>query len=354
MKLSYNQRQHSYWLDGKRCKGVTSVAGIPDDTYNLQKWQQRTVALGMALPESGPLRDRAIAHFDDRSELGDIAEDAMRAAKAHEKAARGTAFHRVLERHDLGQSLIDTPENRALRTAYDKALQAAGLVVVEEYVERIVVHEKQLIAGRFDRYFKRKRDGKLVVGDVKTGSIKYPHKMAVQLAMYVNADLLAGPIPGSGGETEVFEKLPENLDRKWGYIIHAPDADHVDIVKIDIAKGWTAFTKAIVPTLAWRKEDDLTKEVGSVEVADLLEAASDERVSWIKGRLQLLTMLDNADAAKRMVALAWPAEVAKPKSGGAWSEQDIDALDAVISHVERECSAGFPVRDPAKREMKSA
>lgn len=353
MKLSYNDRQHAYWLDGKRCKGVTSVAGIPDDTYNLQNWQKRMVALGMALPSSAPLLERAVAHFDDKAELNNIAEDAMRAAKAHDKAERGTAIHRVLERHDLGQELIDTPENRAMRVAYDKALKAAGLEVVEEYVERIVVHEKHLIAGRFDRYLRRRRDGKLVVGDVKSGSIAYPHKMAVQLAMYVNADWLAGPVPGSGGETEEFSKLPEKLDRKSGYIIHAPDPDHVNIVKIDIGKGWTAFNKAIVPTLAWRKQADLVQEVGSVEVAELLEPASDERAQWIRGRLNVLATFIG-DPAKRMVALGWPAGVPKPKEGVPWTEAHVDELDGLLSKVERECSASFPVDDPSQKEMQAA
>ena len=41
MHLKYNDRQHAYWLDGSRCKGVTTVAKIPDDTYNLDQWRKR-------------------------------------------------------------------------------------------------------------------------------------------------------------------------------------------------------------------------------------------------------------------------------------------------------------------------
>lgn len=356
MKLKYNDRWHSYHLNGTRCKGVTNVAGIPDDTYNLQNWQKRMVALGMALPDSKPLHERALAHFDDKSALGDVAEDAMRAAKAHDAAARGTAIHRTLERHDLGGELIDTPESRALRAAYDKALDAAGLIVLPEYIERVVVHDKHFIAGRFDRLFRRKRDGKLVVGDIKSGenAIKYPHKTAVQLALYANAPLLAGPIPGSGGETETFEKFPET-DKKWAYVVFTPDANHVAVHKIDIAKGWKAFNRAILPTLEWRKEANLIQVVGTVEVDDLMGPAPEERVTWIKGRLQLLAIVDNADRAKQLVALRWPASVPKPKdvkAGAAgWSEQDIDELDAVLTSVEDDVSAGFAPSDPTRERM---
>ena len=123
------------------------------------------VALGMARDQS--LLELALAHHDDKNELNDIAESALRAAKAGEAAARGTAIHRILERHDLGEEIIDSPENRAFRAAYEKALEAAGLIVVPEYVERIVVHPKLRVAGRLDRIFKRRRDGKFVIGDVK-------------------------------------------------------------------------------------------------------------------------------------------------------------------------------------------
>src|SRR5436190_360411 len=140
MELSYSDKAHAYWLDGERCKGVTTIAKIPDDTYNLDKWGKRMVALGMAKDDS--LKERALAHHDDRDQLNDVAEDALRAAKAHQAAARGTAIHRILERHDLGEEIIDTPENRAFRAAYDKALEGAGLTVVPKYVERIVVHPK--------------------------------------------------------------------------------------------------------------------------------------------------------------------------------------------------------------------
>jgi hypothetical protein len=48
VKLRYDDKQHAYWLDGRRCKGVTTVAKIPEDTYRLSLWSQRQVAIGVA------------------------------------------------------------------------------------------------------------------------------------------------------------------------------------------------------------------------------------------------------------------------------------------------------------------
>ena len=80
MRLKYDDKWHSYWLDGRRCKCVTTVAKIPDDTYSLDQWRKRQVAIGMAM--SPPLVERAAAHFDERDKVDEVAEEAMLVAKS--------------------------------------------------------------------------------------------------------------------------------------------------------------------------------------------------------------------------------------------------------------------------------
>ncbi len=203
---------------------------------------------------------------------------------------------------------------------------------------------------------KRKRDGKFVIADVKSGmnAVKYPQSTSIQLAMYAYAPLLAGPLPADGGDTEEFEKMPEKLDLKWGYIIHAPDEHNVEVVRVDIKAGWDIARKAIFPILEWRKIRDLVQSVGTTSIDDLLEPASDERVEWIKGRLAIITMLDGADVAKQLVASRWPDGVPKPKEATPWCENDIDLLDRMLATVEKECSASFTTKDPAHAQMGAA
>lgn len=350
MKISYNDRWHSYRLTpdptpeekesgkepaSKRCKSVTNVAKVGDDSYGLQAWGKRQVALGMALEPD--LIERAAAHYDDRDQLDEIAEEALKAAKSHDKAAKGTAAHRITERVDMGQQLIETPFSKAVGEAWTRALKDAGLEIVPELIERIVVYPELYIAGRFDRIAKVKRSGKYAVVDLKTGSIDYPHAIARQLAMYAHAPLMAGPIAGSGGETELFEKLPDKLDLKWGYIVHLTD-DKVEVVKIDIAEGWKNVEKSVFPMLKFRDNKNLVEKLVEQEI--VVGPAKDDRVAWIKGRLSDLA--PNPEA-KAMVIARWPAGIS-PKPP--WTDGEIDVIDEALASVEKDTTAGFPIADP--------
>ena len=269
MKLSYNDRQHAYWLDGHRCKGVTTVAGYPDDTYNLDRWRLRQVAVGLAVTPA--LVTRAAAHFDERDKLDDIAEEAIVAAKAHEASGHGTAVHRITERVDLGLEFVDTPLHQAIRTAWLDALDRAGLDIIPELTERVVVYPDELVAGRCDRIARRRTDGALVIVDVKTGenAFKYPHKTAIQLGLYANAPFLADPLTpdGRGGEhTTGFKPMP-TLDLNAGYIVYLPSEGLARVFEIDIAAGWEAATTICFPTISWRRRQDLVTEI-DIQVTD--------------------------------------------------------------------------------------
>lgn len=351
MKISYNDRQHAYWLDGKRCKGVTTVAKIPDDTYGLDKWRTRQVVIGMAT--SPPLVNRAAAHFDERDKLDDIAEEAMVAAKAHEASGRGTAAHRITERVDLNLDWIDTPESRAIRQQWTDALDRAGLDIVPELVERIVVYPDQLVAGRFDRIARRRSDGALVVVDVKTGenAVKYPHSTCIQLALYANAPLLAGPLVRNGDSetTETFEPMPDGLDRAVGVIVYLPPEGPADIYELDLTAGWDTARNVCFPTINWRKRSGLIHKIAAtspaVRVADGPTAdttnppcvVSAERVAWLADRILNL--------GKDKVAPHWPAGVPTLKQGGL-TDSHVDQIAAVLDRLEADLGVPFGQVDP--------
>lgn len=378
MKLTYNDRQHAYWLDGKRCRGATTVAKIPDDTYSLDQWRKRQVAIGMSL--SPLLVERAAAHYDDKEILNEIAEEAMTAAKSHEAADRGTAAHRITERIDLAELVIDTPLAQAVRAAWTRALEDADLEIVPEYIERIVVYPDLRIAGRFDRIARRRSTGELVMLDLKTGAgaIRYPHAIACQLAIYVNAPLLAGPIPNDGGSIEQFEPMPE-LDLERAYVVHMPSDDEVSVVPIDIAAGWWAVEHICFPTLEWRARRDLVidvereygdapaglvAELGKQTAPSLTSTFTSEqspespvsvsesapgtggratRREALSGRIARL----KADYPQALPALtrAWPKGVGTFKQQPVHTATDLDLIDAALWAVEREHGVPFPLDD---------
>lgn len=345
MKLSYNDSQHAYWLDGKRTKSVTTIAKIPDNTYTLEQWGKRMVAIGMA--RDGSLVERAAAHHDDRDKMEQIVNDAMRAAKTSEKADHGTAIHRIAERVDLGEELIETELSKKIAAAWPKAIDLAGFTILPEYVERIVVYPDLPLCGRWDRLVRNKRTGKLAVLDLKSGinAIKYPHSTAIQLAIYANAPLIAANLEWSGKSesTETFEKVPANVDKKWAVVAYVqPDGEKIELYKIDIAAGWKAAKQICFPTLEWRDNKMLVSPLASVDVNEPAAHVSGERFDWMRGRINAVGLA--GEEARKMLATLWPSGVS-PK--GPWTEADVNVLDEIVGSVEKQRSVGFPTRDPA-------
>lgn len=263
MKLSYNDKKHQYWLtqgsSKKRCKSVTALAKIPDDEFHLTAWKMRMVAVGLA--KSKHLLESVAAHHSDKSKLNDLVEQAMDAAGAGEAAERGTTTHRVAERADKGEAIIETETSIKVRENWEKVLRDAQLTVVPELTERAIVYPDRLLCGKFDRILRR-ADGTLVLADLKSGqnAVAFPHSVAIQLALYANAPLIAAPFDGLDGETEIFEPLPNELDRRTALIIHMPSPDKpAEIHEVNILAGWKAVNQIIWPTLEWRGRRDLTR-----------------------------------------------------------------------------------------------
>ncbi len=264
MKLRFDEENHAYYLDGVRAKGVTSGAKIPEDTYNLEQWEKRMVAIGLA---SDPdLLQAVAAHTEDKKILNGLCDKAKTIAKADRGSQRGTAAHRVTELHDEGKYVVPTELATTVVAGWSAILDACGFEIIPDYMERIVVYPDLKVCGMFDRIV-RTRKGKLVILDLKSGenAIQYPRPMAVQLALYANAPLLAGKLDRNG-ETTDFEPMPE-VDKKWGVIIHLPETGPVQAVRIDIEKGWKAAQEIVFPTYRWRKvyPEQLLKPLAIVE-----------------------------------------------------------------------------------------
>jgi PD-(D/E)XK nuclease superfamily len=263
MKLRYTDSNHSYWLDGKRCRGISTTAKILDDTYDLDRWRKRMVAKGVAMSDE---LVEAINGLDegDKSSLDDLAEQAIILAGATTAADRGTRQHAVTEAHDRGEKHDDP----VTADRWASTLKAAGFRIEDALIERCVVWPEQKIVGRFDRLAWRESDGQLVVIDLKTGSsaIRYPQSTVLQLTMYANAPLLAGEMTEfeeGKFETEEFTPMPAVLDPDVGYIIHLPDDGDGGVYSVNLRLGLRAAKDIVFPALRWRglKHDKLIRKV---------------------------------------------------------------------------------------------
>lgn len=268
MLLKYNDASHGYWLDGKRCKGVTSVAKIPEDDFNIVRWRSQRMAYGLAMRPT--LLEAIAAHHSDDEKLNDLIEQAITAGGGSDAAEWGTAVHRVTERIDGTLELLETPLVKDVRDKWLGLLEAAGLQIVPDLRERVVVYPQQLICGKFDvmalvlsggavARAHPELVGRLVTCDLKTGksAIKYPHSTAVQLALYSHAPLLAGQWPELSGETSSFTNMADlGLYPDLGFVVFIPPPEselRAGVYEVDLAIGWRAVEEICWPAIKWRK-----------------------------------------------------------------------------------------------------
>lgn len=211
---------------------VTTWAGALDDKEGLIKWSMGRCAVGLAARKD-LFAQVAAARPDDRDTLYRLVEQAKEAGGGSEGANLGSALHAFTERIDLGEDVVVPDPWKADVEAYRQALVDAGLTVEPGLVERVVVLEQMGCAGTLDRVY-RTADGRLVIGDVKTGqSLDFSAlSIAVQLACYANADTLYDLL------AETHEPMVD-VDKTTALVVHVPAGQGTaEVLEVDIAWGW--------------------------------------------------------------------------------------------------------------------
>ncbi len=228
---------------------ATTYIDVLDDKYNLQKWMQRMVAVGLS--QRPDLLLSAAAHADDKRELDRICEDAREAAGASAAATTGTALHALTETVDRGHDLPVLPETvKADIDAYVAATEQLKAI----HIEQFCVQDPLKVGGTPDRVVEL--GGQRFIADLKTGSIEWGAlKIAMQLALYARSstyDIATG------------ERGSHGADTRRGIIIHLPAGEATCTLHwVDLEAGWEAV-KVAKEVRHWRtlKLKDLTEPVG--------------------------------------------------------------------------------------------
>lgn len=227
---------------------TTTFVGCLDDMNGLMNWKARQVAYGM-----GQRKDLVVAAAaadpGDKKKLGEIAEKATEHAMSSAGATIGTALHSLTERIDRGQPLGAVPaEFQPDLDAYQRATEGIEWVGIEAFR----VHDDWKVAGTADRLGLLPWSDRIKICDIKTGSIDYPHKMSMQLAMYARS------LPYDIA-TDTRGVDPGKIDLRTGVIIHLPaGTGECTLYEIDIASGWGACLIA-QQVWRWRDTKGLTK-----------------------------------------------------------------------------------------------
>jgi hypothetical protein len=247
-KLTFARRAHAYHVDGRRWSGASSWGKRIEDNTALAAWRAREAIRGVALDDQ--LR-QAVLLADGRDELDDIVERALATAGANALRDRGTEMHRIIELVDLGRLPTMTDDMATVAARWRKALEVAGIELLDGHVERIVLVPELEVCGTFDRL--ARWQGTTVVLDLKTGSrrVKYPHSMAVQLALLARSSWIT---VGAGERSDDWTKITWTkfapvadlgIDPSIGLIVALPsDSDEVEVHALDLDAGWDAATLA--------------------------------------------------------------------------------------------------------------
>lgn len=219
----------------------TTFVDCLEDKFNLQKWQQRMVATGLA--NRADLLLAVSAAGDDKRKLDSICADAREAAGASGAATTGTALHALTELIDRGQPLPALPETaRADLEAY----AAATAHLTATHIEQFTVVDELKVGGTADRIVQV--DGVSYIADIKTGSIEWGlGKIAMQLAVYAHGT-------GYSPSGQRFDLGP--IDQNVGIIIHLPAGQaRCELVPVDLAAGWEGVQLA-TQVRGWRSRKD--------------------------------------------------------------------------------------------------
>ena len=217
----------------------TTYVDCLDDKYNLQMWQRRMVALGLA--DRPDLLLAVAAHRGDKKALNDITDRALEAAQAGAAATTGTAEHALAEQIDRGQPLGVIPAAyQADLEAYRQATACLRMVEIEQFT----VLDSLKIGGTPDRVVKF--NGLYYIADLKTGSIDWSGlKICMQLAVYARCTPYD---PGSGQRAP----RPYPVEQDVGIVIHLPAGEgRCDLHWANLRAGWDAVRVA-GEVRAWR------------------------------------------------------------------------------------------------------
>ncbi len=260
-----------------------------ENTYNLDKWSERQVALGCAV---GELDLTALLPVDQddpawKSRADGIVVEAKRAAKANLAAERGTHTHLLAELDDEGHNWLTRAEHGEdlglptevqgmLVDAWRRMLDDCGLEIVAN--EAPVVNDAWRAAGTLDRIAKLTKDlqfiavngeivtlaaGTHLVLDIKTGKLtaddngypRYWHSYAIQIACYRDG------VPYDP-DTDTRGAWPFELDADWAIIAHldvlaALDGDaRCTPILVDLNAGRGAGNLCVAAR-DWQRRTDL-------------------------------------------------------------------------------------------------
>jgi hypothetical protein len=256
---------------------ATTFAKSISDTYNLSAWGDRMVVKGLTLRPDLVSLAHGLDVREDRNALNKIAEDAKSAAGNKVAANKGTALHTFTQRCDEepATDVAELVPESALDDvrAYRAAMDAGGIRVIPELIERTTAVPEFDVAGTLDRGLDLSQctgldlgsnfdpsDGCEVIGDLKTGrDLQYGwNEIAIQLVTYAIGVKVSGVYDH---QTKTWS-APRLVRQDFALVMHLPVGEKtctIYRVELEPARRAMALCRDV---RAWRKYRVLAEPLG--------------------------------------------------------------------------------------------
>lgn len=309
---------------------VTTIASTIEDKYQLERWAERMVGLGLAKRPDLVLGISTVTDPtspEGKKKVGQFTDEAKEFAGAHFKANVGTHLHELT--HQLDRDLpVQAPEPYdADLTAYRSTMTKAGLGIIA--VEQLVVRWGEY-AGTFDRLVDY--CGRTYVADIKTGSLDYSWgTIAMQMCLYADAETVY--------DLSTNTHLPMiKVETDLGIVIHLPAGEaRCDLYWVDLDAGREAVQRAMW-VRAWRKR----KGIGERWVDDAPVDARPVRRARLAERVAALV----ASGHVGQLVSGWPASVPTLKRFSDHTTEQLDSIDSFLISLESKLGMPFGLPDP--------
>lgn len=327
-----------YVIKGKRYTRVTNFVKTIEDRFNIERWQQRMVGVGLALQPD--LLDQIRPHVSTldtkatKDALNDLMSEAREIAGASKAADTGTLLHDLAERLDRGEEFDIPVEHQADLDEYRRVMAINGVRTDPSFMENVILHHGYNLAGRFDRLVRLDGFALPMVGDLKTGSIDFGlDSIAAQLHVYASADEIYDPA------TDTLSPMPK-VDQDYGLIIHLPQGEaRCELHLVDLNRG--REVAELCKAVKAQRSNRLKTERYNLPATD--------RARNLTARVQ--TLIERHPEAAQHLAARWPAGVPtfkEVREGQAThTDEHLERIAVAVANAEAAHAVPFAEPDPS-------
>ena len=295
---------------------------------------------------------------------------------ANDRKEIGSSLHTITALVDAGlQPTHLTDETERDLKAYQHGLQAHGVTVLPDFIERLVVLDKWMVAGMFDRLVEVPGFDLPLIADLKTGAdLSYSWQaIAVQQAGYSRADALYEQGPAKDGSEDKRTPMPK-VNQEVGMILWLnAGTGQLELHLVDLRTGWEAFERSVW-VREYRSRKNLAKkfehqsvdtqvtetssseshidldEPGLLEqlTHSVIQAHADrDTTPQLRGWLQLrVNAIGENQGARQHLIRAWPPDLPTLRSSQDHTRDQLAVIAQLLDDIEGQWELPFPPPAP--------